>query len=184
MGFDELADNIEPKAEGIKQTGEQAPQSACEGMSDSAEAGQANEDSESPETALAIKQAAKILGKVSFAERLLLSSMVPQAGDVQEAVFSLQEIVTLLDCSSSKGLITRPTGFMGYVDLMILAGWVEHIFGDADLARDIKQKVEEGRSYTERAEMVRQVIEEKLNLCRKLVEEAPETQQVDANKSE
>ena len=114
--------------------------------------------------------AKRLLTRVGFYERLIGYKMNPMQGNMEEAVYSFKDAINLLHIDIGDFNV-RTTGSIGYIDPSRLERWVGETLGDKELAEAIGKKAEEGKSYKERVEAIKPLMEQRLKQCREIVGE-------------
>ena len=115
--------------------------------------------------------AAKILSEVDFDNRLVGFDMKPRAGNTPLSLYSFTEATNFLHVDSFDELtIPGARGSVGYIDLKALQTWVDTVMGDKDLGAAIAETIERNESYHDQANAVKELLAERLNQCKKMVE--------------
>ena len=85
------------------------------------------------------KLAARLLGQVSFKERIYGIREHPAEGETEETIYSFQEAVNMMGAADLSGedWVTR-------IDSKVLVEWVGETLGDKELAQAISEITKEG----------------------------------------
>lgn len=165
-----------PKPEEIKPVGELAPPEP-EGESPAQP-----EASEEPEAETVVKLsepskelATRVLGKVSFQERLIGTRMHSMVGNISESFYSFKEAAGFMYVDVVGGLVVRGSGSIRYINPEKLQKWVGEVFGDKELAEAIGEKIKEVSSYKERVRLIKGLMQQRLKQCEEIVGEETET---------
>ena len=111
--------------------------------------------------------AGRLLGEVSFKDRLTGWSMRQMSGSRPASFYSLAEIADFLKVPEPGTLFAHGAGgSIGYVDFEELARWLRHALGDQELAEAVEKLQARTGSYAERAGEVRSLIACRLKQCR------------------
>ena len=102
--------------------------------------------------------AMRILTEVSFDDRLNGFSLRERAGAVPITMYSFEEVVSLLNDPHPR------------LDFNELEEWTKRTMGDEELARQIAEVVRNQRNDLERLFHIKQLMEERLDQCKKLAE--------------
>jgi len=101
--------------------------------------------------------AKRVLTEVDFEDRLSGFSLRERAGAIPVTMYSLQEVVTLLNDPHPR------------LDFNELEGWVRKTMKDGELADQIAEAIKKGHSDQERTHLIKNLMEERLNQSKKLV---------------
>lgn len=105
--------------------------------------------------------AQRIMGVVSYNDRLPAGRLRPPVGMLQGNVRSLKEVYLLL---------TPDEQSLPGINLTALADWTERTIGDAKLACEIREAVQKGGSYVESCMKIYTLVELRLEQARKVLE--------------
>ena len=100
--------------------------------------------------------AKKVLTEVDFEHRLNGFSLKERMGAMPVALYSFQEVVSLLNERHPR------------LDFKELEEWIRRTMGDKELARQIAEAVTNGRSDQDRLFQIKQLMEERLGQCKEL----------------
>jgi hypothetical protein len=110
--------------------------------------------------------AAKLLGKVSFEDRLEVTRFAAMAGDIRSWVYTLQDAAKFLHMSRIEDLVQiGGRGGIGYIHPPALQRWVRDVFRDEELASAIQEEIEAGSCYAERMVGIKRLLEQRLAQC-------------------
>jgi hypothetical protein len=101
--------------------------------------------------------AARILARVSFDDRFVLTMLHPHTGPLPLPAYGFQEVVNLLNAPGLQ------------FDLKALAKWVEKVMGDEELAARTLEAIDEGPQ--KKALLAKALMQERLEQCRAVMEE-------------
>jgi hypothetical protein len=101
--------------------------------------------------------AVRILTEVDFGDRLNGFSLGERSGPMPVTLYSFAEVVTLLNDPYPR------------IDFIELETWVGKTMGDNELADQIAEAIKKGHSDQERTHFIKDLLEERLNQCKKLV---------------
>jgi hypothetical protein len=99
--------------------------------------------------------AMKVLTEVDFEHRLNGFILRQRAGAVPVTMYSFEEVVSLLHDHHSR------------LDFKQLEEWIRSVMSDTELAKHIAQAIRKGNNDQERAASIRNLMEERLNQCRR-----------------
>lgn len=115
--------------------------------------------------------AARVLTPVSFKQRLLGVKMTPMAGNVEQPLVSMQEVVSFLQMASlEKVLAAGPRASVPYVDTKTLQAWILDVFSDQELGQAIAEQTSKARNYREQAELARELLRLRVEQARAVLE--------------
>lgn len=105
--------------------------------------------------------AQRIMGVVSYKDRLPAGRLKPPVGMVPGDVRSLKEVYLLLapDEQSLPG-----------INLAALADWTEQTIGDVKLAHDIREAIQKAGSYVESCIKIYSLVEQRLEQAQNVLE--------------
>lgn len=112
--------------------------------------------------------ATRLLGKVSFQERLVGTKIHSSAGSLSRSIYSFEEAVDFLHVNV-EGVMARGSSSAGYIDTDVLKKWVGETLGDTELAEAIEVKVKTGSNYKERILPVKRLMKQRLEQCKELL---------------
>jgi hypothetical protein len=105
--------------------------------------------------------AQRIMGVVSYKDRLPAGRLRPPVGMLQGNVRSLREVYLFLapDTQSLPG-----------INLTALADWTERTIGDIKLAHDIREVIQNAGSYVESCIKIYSLVEQRLEQAQNVLE--------------
>jgi hypothetical protein len=101
--------------------------------------------------------AKRILTEVDFEDRLSGFNLRERAGAFPVTMYSFEEVVSLLNDPHPR------------LDFNELEGWVRKTMKDGELADQIADAINKGHSDQERTHFIKNLMEERLNQCKKVV---------------
>jgi hypothetical protein len=101
--------------------------------------------------------AIRILTEVDFGDRLCGFSLRERSGPMPVTMYSFKEVISLLNEPHPR------------LDFNELEGWVRKTMGDRELAEQIREAIRRGKSDQDRSLRIKNVMEERLNQCKKMV---------------
>jgi len=104
--------------------------------------------------------AQRIMGVVSYKDRLPAGRLRPPVGMLQGDVRSLKEVYLLL---------TPDEQSLPGISLTALADWTERTIGDTKLACDIREAVQNAGSYVESCMKIYTLVEQRLEQAQKML---------------
>ena len=112
--------------------------------------------------------AAALLSEIGFEDRFVGVKMSPKAGNRLCSIYSFEEAIAFFETDSLGTLVGIGGGSaLGYLDLSRLQGWVREVFGDQELAEEMGKEIEKKKSYVATAKNVRQLMQQRLDQCKK-----------------
>jgi len=103
------------------------------------------------------KLAIRILTEVGFEDRLNGFSLRERSGPMPVTMYGFKEVVSLLNDPYPR------------IDFIELETWVGKTMGDNELADQIAEAIKKGHSDQERTHFIKDLLEERINQCKKLV---------------
>ena len=100
--------------------------------------------------------AMKILSEVGFEDRLIGFSLRERTGPMPIIMYKFEEVVSLLNNPYPR------------IDFNELEVWVRKAMGDEEMAEQIAEAIEKGKSDQERSYLIKKLMEERLTQCKKL----------------
>lgn len=112
--------------------------------------------------------ATRLLGKVSFQERLTGTTMHQTAGSIDVALYSFKDAAGFMSVDLGDFMV-RNSGSIAYINQDVLKKWVGETLGDTELAGAIEVKIKEGSNYKERAGSINELMEQRLRQCKEVI---------------
>jgi hypothetical protein len=102
--------------------------------------------------------AVRILARVGFDDRFVLTMVHPHTGPMPMDVYSLEQVANLLNAPGLQ------------IDLSVLATWLDEVMGDKELAARTRETIGE-RPREQARSTTRALMQERLEQCRAMMEE-------------
>jgi hypothetical protein len=99
--------------------------------------------------------AMKLLSEVEFEDRLIGFILRERTGPMPVIMYKFEEVVSLLNNPHPR------------IDFDELGVWVRKAMGDEEMAEQIAKAIEKGKSDQERSYLIKKLMEERLNQCRR-----------------
>jgi len=113
--------------------------------------------------------AVTLLSEIGFEERFVGVKMSPKVGNRLCSIYSFEEAVDFFETDSLGTLVGIGGGAaVQYLDLSRLQGWVREVFGDQELAEEMGKEIEKNKSYVDTARNVKQLMQQRLDQCKKI----------------
>ncbi|NIN69541.1 MAG: hypothetical protein GTO63_33640 [Anaerolineae bacterium] len=110
--------------------------------------------------------AIRLLGDVSFEERLRAANLTPMRGSLEHSIYGFRQAVNFLRIDEFEDLVAAgPRASVAYIHPDALRKWVAEVLGDTELADAIGEAIAEGANYVEIMRPVKELMEHRLSQC-------------------
>jgi hypothetical protein len=110
--------------------------------------------------------ATRLLGEVSFEERLRAANLTPMGGTREQSIYGFRQAVNFLRIDEFEDLVAAgPRASVAYIHPDALRRWVAEVLGDTELAEAIGEAIADATNYVEIVRPVKELMEHRLSQC-------------------
>ena len=113
--------------------------------------------------------AARLLGSVSFEQRLVGLKMAAMGGANPLDLHTLAEVASFIHIGDYETAMRDNHATVGYIDPSALARWVSEVLKDEELATAILERQAAGDNYGSVAMPIKELLLERIEQCREVL---------------